>query len=123
MNYRLVVKYLGHFTFAMALLMLPSLVWAAVHREWDVVVAFAESMAAAAGLGLALTLAGWRASDRMFQREGLALVGLGWLLTAAIGALPFIFTGTLGASPGLPDGAGGGAPATGVTIAGLACSS
>lgn len=33
-----------------------------------------------------------------FRREGLAVVGLTWLLIAAVGALPFLFSGTL-ASP------------------------
>ena len=95
MNYRLVAKYLGHFTFAMSLLMLPSVGWAAAYREWDALRAFVESMAIGGVLGLALSVVGRKAGARMFQREGLALVGLGWLLSAALGALPFIFAGVL----------------------------
>ncbi len=95
MNYRLVSKYLGHFTFAISLLMLPSLGWAVVYGERDAVWAFVESMAMGGAVGLGLTMVGHRAGNRMFQREGLALVGLGWLLSAAIGALPYVTAGVL----------------------------
>ena len=48
-------------------------------------------------LGGVLALIGRNAPDQMFQREGLALVGVGWLLTAGIGALPYVMHGELGA--------------------------
>ena len=96
MNYRLVAKYLGQFTLATALLMLPSLICAVCYREWTAFGAFVESMIIAAALAGVLIFVGRKAPNQMFQREGLALVSIGWLLTAAIGALPYLATGTLG---------------------------
>ena len=96
MNYRIVAKYLGHFTLAMSLLMLPSMLCALLMTDWRSVTALGESMAAAALIGIALSVVGRSAPDRMFQREGLALVGIGWLMAAAVSALPFAFSGVLG---------------------------
>ncbi len=96
MNYRIVAKYLGHFTFAVAVIMLPSAICAIIYQEWSPLAAFGKSILAAVLLGSVLSLIGNSAPDRMFQREGLALVGIGWLQTAAISALPFYFSGTLG---------------------------
>ncbi len=95
MNYRLVSKYLGHFTVVFGLLMIPSAVWAWGLGETDSLKAFGEAIGIAILVGLVLTLLGHKAPDRMFQREGLALVAMGWILAAGIGALPFVFSGTL----------------------------
>lgn len=95
MNYRLVAKYLGRFACAIGLLMLPSVLCAVLFRDWASVVSFGESIGMALLIGAALMGLGYRAPDRMFQREGLALVGIGWLLAAGISALPFIFSGSL----------------------------
>ncbi len=95
MNYRLVSKYLGHFTMAMSLLMIPSAMWAYGLGEWNALGAFGEAMGIAVLLGGILTALGHKAPNRMFQREGLALVSIGWLLAAAVGALPFVLSGTL----------------------------
>lgn len=96
MNNRLVAKYLGHFTIAIGFLMLPSAVCAVLFQDWASLVDFVESILCALAVGGFLTALGYKAPDRMFQREGLALVSIGWLLTAAISALPFIFSQTLG---------------------------
>lgn len=96
MNYRLLAKYLGHFIIAIALLMLLSGGWAIYFHEWRALTAFLGAIAITSLLGVALALAGRHAEDQMFQREALALVGLGWLLIAGIGALPYVLRGTLG---------------------------
>jgi len=95
MNYRLVAKYLSHLTGAIGLLMIPSALWAWGLSEGDALGAFGKSIAVALALGAALAALGHKAPDRMFQREALALVGLGWLVAAVVGALPFVFSGSL----------------------------
>lgn len=95
MNYALVVKYLGHFILLSAPMMFPSALWAIWFEEWLALQAFLESMAVAGSAGALLSMAGRHAPNRMFQQEGLALVGLGWLLIAAVGALPYVLSGTL----------------------------
>ena len=91
MNYRLVLKYLGHFSVAIALLMLPSAGWAVWFQEWGALGALSASIGITLVCAAVLMLLGYKAADRMFQREGLALVGIGWLLAAGFGALPYVF--------------------------------
>ena len=66
MNYRLVAKYLGQFTLATALLMLPALICAVCYREWTAFDAFVESMIIAAALAGALIFVGRKAPNQMF---------------------------------------------------------
>jgi trk system potassium uptake protein len=96
MNIQLISRYLGHFTWAMAVLMLPSLAWTPYFGEGKMALAFLGSMAIAGAVGWGLTRYSRNAPERMFQREGLALVGLGWLLLAGIAALPYVLRGWLG---------------------------
>lgn len=93
MNYRLVTKYLGHFCFAIGLLMLPSALWAVVYREWGGLGALLGSAGVSCVTGYLLTLAGRNAPSEFHQREGLGLVGLSWILLAALGGLPYVFGG------------------------------
>lgn len=95
MNYLLVSKYLGHFSAAMAALMLPSMIWSVYFAEWTVLLSFLEAMAISLVAGLVLSMIGRNASKQLFQRETLAMVGLGWLLLAFLGGLPFWTSGEL----------------------------
>ncbi|MCK5861901.1 MAG: TrkH family potassium uptake protein, partial [Candidatus Hydrogenedentes bacterium] len=61
----------------------------------DALQAFFESALVVLFLGSLMIVVGRRANKRLLNRETLALVGLGWLLIAAYGALPFIFSGEL----------------------------
>jgi trk system potassium uptake protein TrkH len=96
MNYRIVAKYLGHFVIAVGLLMLPSVICAICFAEWQAAGDFSAAMVTALIIGGIFMLLGRKAPQQMFQREGLALVGLGWILTAAVGALPYLYAGVLG---------------------------
>ena len=95
MNYQAVIKYLGVFSIATCVLYLPSVVWAFWFWEMDALQAFFESALVVLFLGSLMIVVGRRANKRLLNRETLALVGLGWLLIAAYGALPFIFSGEL----------------------------
>lgn len=96
MNYRLLARILAFFALAIGLLFLPSLGWAVYYREWREVTGFVASVLIAALFGGVLHLLGRNASDRLYQREALGLVGLAWMLAGVLGALPFVCTGTLG---------------------------
>ncbi|MGI6461242.1 MAG: TrkH family potassium uptake protein [Candidatus Hydrogenedentales bacterium] len=93
MNYRLVTKYLGHFSFAIGLLMLPSALWAVLYREWGGLAALLGGAGVSFLAGYLLTLAGRNAPAEFHQREGLGLVGLSWILLAGLGGLPYLFSG------------------------------
>lgn len=96
MNYKLVAKYLGFFITALALLMGPSMIWAAYFQEWDALRAFAISFAIAAVIALIMLILGRNAPQTMFQREALLMVAMSWIVAAIIGSIPFIMTGSLG---------------------------
>ena len=95
MNYRLVGKYLGHFVCAVGVLMIPSAAWAVYFGEWRVLAAFVASIAISLAVGAGLARWGVNAKGQMFQREALGLVGVAWLVVAALGALPYLFSGVL----------------------------
>lgn len=77
------------------------LMWAAVSMVPPAVLGFTEGMAAPWILSVSVTAtvggALWFLTPRevsINRREGIAVVGLGWISVVVAGALPFIFTGT-----------------------------
>jgi len=96
MNYRLLAKHLGRIVFAIALLMLPSALWAVYFAEWHALQSFIAAMAVSSAIASVLSLVGRNAPPRLFQREALALVSLSWMIAAVVGAFPYYFDGDLG---------------------------
>ena len=96
MNYRIVAKYLGHFSVAIGLLMLLPAGWAVYFREWGPLGALCLSVALACAFGGLLTRVGRNAPPKLYQREALGLVGMIWLVAAGLGAMPYIFAGVFG---------------------------
>ncbi len=95
MNYPLLAKFLGFILLAAGALVIPSMLWAVWFREWTALLALAEGGAASAAAGGLLWVLGRRATETLYQREALALVGLSWILAGVSGALPYIFAGEL----------------------------
>lgn len=94
-NLAAVERLLGRLAlFLAALMALPAAV-ALGHGEGEAVRAFGISAGISAGLGLLLVLHRRGRSDPrdMHRREGLAAVGLSWLLVAVLGALPLHLSG------------------------------
>ncbi len=94
MNYRVLLKVLGLLVLLVAGAMLICEIYAVIAdrgRE-DVVHDWAllKSFAIAAALGLALLVAGRGAGDEILRKEGMAIVGLGWLISAVVGAIPYL---------------------------------
>lgn len=95
MNYRLLSRNLGILLMAFGITMIPTMLCAALLRDWAGLVAMLESMGVTLAAGLVLVGLGWRAPRQMFQRETLGVVGLGWLFCSVSGALPYVFSDTL----------------------------
>ena len=95
MNYRLLSKYLGIFLAALALPLAVSALWAVWFAEWGALEAFLRTIAVTVAAGLSLWGVGHRAASRVYEREGLALVGLGWIFVAGTSCLPYVFSGTM----------------------------
>ena len=89
MNLKLVFKVVGRILQIEAAAMLLPLAVALVYREDPA--PFLWSIAAVAAAGTALSLLPSR--QHFYIREGFAAVGLIWLITGLVGALPFWFSG------------------------------
>ena len=76
-----------------ALLVLPALVSLCYLEPcgWSFLITIALCLA----LGLAMTKLSRPKSDLIYAREGFAIVALGWILTSALGALPFVLSGEI----------------------------
>lgn len=89
MNYRVVGKVLGLFLLFFGIVIaLPALV--AWHfKEGFAAVCFLLVALPTSALGATLYFSLKNTRERMYRKEGLLVVSAGWLLSAAIGALPF----------------------------------
>lgn len=88
MNFRVIFFFLGLLSISMGVLMLPSMIVGLSYGDGSLVPLMEAAAAAVVGGG-AMALPGWKKRGELFRREALAVVGLGWILAAAVGALPF----------------------------------
>ncbi|MDR3207814.1 MAG: TrkH family potassium uptake protein [Oscillospiraceae bacterium] len=93
MNHRMILKSVGTLMYIEAACLIPSLVVALLYGQGDAL-AFAVSAAVVAALGLLLRLFKPKTTD-IFAKDGLAIVGFGWLLVSFMGALPFVLSGAI----------------------------
>lgn len=95
MNLKVVGKYLGYLLFTEgAFLFIPFLV-GVMYREWQLLPAFAITIAICFLLGGILYLLCRSESQAIYVRESFGVAGLGWILLSAIGALPFVISGEI----------------------------
>ena len=92
MNYRTVIKLIGVLTVFIGLSMSFSLFWSLYLGEPDVGALLVSILVCLVSGGL-LYAVGWRSKAPVLHKEGMAVVGLGWLLSAFFGALPFHLSG------------------------------
>ena len=91
MNLRTVLRLIGVLIFFIGLSMSFSLFWSLYLGEPDAG-ALTLSMGICLLCGGILYGIGWGSQAPVLRREGIAVVGLGWLLAALFGALPFYFS-------------------------------
>jgi trk system potassium uptake protein TrkH len=104
LNWKAVLKLLGILFIFIGLSMVFSFLWAVHYGEtarptdgapMSPLMAFVVSAAISCAIGIALFLLGRKSREDVFRREGLFVVGVGWLLTAAVGAVPYLLSGVL----------------------------
>ena len=96
MNYGILARYIGFICVAVGIAMLPSAAWAVYFGEYHALKALLASSAVSCALGVVLHRLGKDASNRIYEREAVGLVGISWIITSGLGALPFLFAGSLG---------------------------
>ena len=98
MNFKLVFKQLGVLVSLVGAFMGTALIWAFI--DWNeegshrVVCAFLLSIFICIVIGLVFNYKKVR-DKKMYRREAIAVVSLGWFLCGILGALPYIFSGVL----------------------------
>lgn len=95
MNYRLISRVLGHLLFLLGIAMSVCVVYAVVEKELH-----PEANEAIRGMSLSTFLtmlaaamlyyAGRPVENGILRKEAVAIVGLGWILCAAFGAIPYL---------------------------------
>jgi trk system potassium uptake protein TrkH len=103
LNFRYVAKLLGLLIAFISATMIFPLLWSLGVGESAMVRVFVRSMIIGLGLGGALYFVGRRSEQEFFRREGLAVVSLGWIIGAAVGALPFWLCGEFREAHGFID--------------------
>ena len=93
MRIRLVLFLVGVLAVLFGVNMLPSVVWGLYFGESEAVASLLWSMGISIGVGLAMAI-GFRGHRiNAGPRDGFAVAALGWIVLAALGALPFFIGG------------------------------
>ena len=92
MNYRMICRVLGMILGCLAALLFLPMSAALYYGEG--VSHFLKTIAIAGALGLLMTRVKAR-DTKLCPKDGFAIVGLGWVLMSAFGALPFVFSGDI----------------------------
>ncbi|MEZ6096948.1 MAG: TrkH family potassium uptake protein [Pirellulaceae bacterium] len=107
MNFKLLSRFLGQLSLLLSGFMLLCVVWAfpflgqrtdpsivSDRFEWAGFWGLLASSGVSAFAGILFYAWGRNAELKIYRKEAMAIVGLGWLLATFLGALPFVFSGT-----------------------------
>ena len=95
MNGRMIVRILSHILLIEAALMLPALILALALGDGDALRGYLVAEATAIAGGGLFRLLSRGATRRFYAREGMAVVGLSWVVMSLVGALPFFVSGRI----------------------------
>ncbi len=95
MNYKLMSKILGKILMVEAVFMLPALIISLCMGETSAVKGFLLSLAVIAVISGLLQLFGRSSKNKLFAKEGLACVGISWIVISILGCLPFYLSGAI----------------------------
>ena len=95
MNYKMIGKILALILGTCAVFMLPALFISLGVSALSAVKGFAISIAVTGGVAALLGLLSRGAKKDFFTGEGMACVGLGWVLMSLFGSLPFVISGEI----------------------------
>lgn len=92
MYYRLIIHSIGNILILLALIMIFPTIWSVIDRSADLT-SFLLAIAITLATGLLMRL--FKPEGKFGRREGFVIVGIGWTLIVAFGALPLYFSGAV----------------------------
>lgn len=92
MNYKMMSRLIGWILLVESIFMLPALLISIWNREEMAVQGFLLALMITLATAILLYLFGRRSSKGFFAREGMACVGISWILMSLMGCLPFYFS-------------------------------
>ncbi|MCM1189674.1 MAG: TrkH family potassium uptake protein [bacterium] len=92
MNYKMMGRFIGKILRVEGVFMVPALLISLWEKEYNVAWAFWWSIAIVMVLSLFLTWLCRGSKNKFYAREGLACVGLSWIVISLLGCLPFYFS-------------------------------
>ncbi|HUT26193.1 MAG TPA: potassium transporter TrkG [Sumerlaeia bacterium] len=98
MSFFIILKLLGLLLMTVGASMLPSLAWSVYYAD-GAQIALLGAVVVTTGMGAAAFFVGRSRREDLFRKEATAVVGIGWILCAFAGALPFYFHGVFAGGP------------------------
>lgn len=95
MNFKLILYYLGQILKVVGLLMLMPVFVGLCYAEFLHILPFLITILLYLGIGFALSVAMYSKNAKLGNKEGIAIVGLAWIVVSLIGALPFVIDGCI----------------------------
>ncbi len=95
MNYKMICRTLGNIVMLEGVLLLLPALSALFYREWRILTVYLCTAAAAVLCGFLVSRLLRKCDKTIYAREGFVIVGLAWILMAAVGAVPFVVAGDI----------------------------
>lgn len=95
MNYKMMGRFIGKILMVEGAFMVPALLISLYGRELAAVRAFLWSMAIIYAVAVLLTVLCRGSKNKFYAKEGLACVGISWIVMSLLGCLPFYISGVI----------------------------
>ncbi len=95
MNYKMIGKFIGQILMLEAIFMVPAMLIGVYFGEFNAVLCFAASITVTFLVGVVMFLFGRGSSSVFRAKEGLACVGISWIVMSLLGCLPFYLSGEI----------------------------
>jgi len=95
MNFKMMGRFIGKILVVEAVFMVPAMLISLFEKEFSSVWAFIWSLCAVMITAGLLTFLCRGSEKKFYAREGLACVGLSWIVMSLLGCLPFYFSGVI----------------------------
>lgn len=95
MNYKVIGKFISQILFVEAAFMVPALIISIYDNEQSAIIGFLGAIFIIMSISAILYIICKKAKQRFFAKEGLACVGISWIVLSLLGCLPFYISGEI----------------------------